>query len=445
VSALVGDACGHPSRLRRLPTPHPIFLLNYIIIIMAISKQGGAFGYLRKSIGSVTYSAPKLGISQERAQVARAKATEINNPNTVPQILQRMKLGNITRFFSAYENVINKGLMSHSFEKVKYGQPSRLYFNQQALKKEDAVYVPKGVDFFVPGEYMVSEGSLQSLPWRKELDAAPANILVTVGTALTAQNIAALAEYNVLAGMQITIQGAIYRNGRYFAACARVVVGLGNAWTFTSQEFAATLSQIVVGKEGSYFGAIGDLTVAGATVIISEGMDETKDKRSTETMLLVNGYQSLRSHDALQAAIDSYLTGTSVNALNSDWYLNQGNGQSFNGRVMDQWVQCLDEAGVEAIRDAYYIIGEQLNETQSGQLAYTVFTEDGTGEGAVYCLVAEGSRQIHKARREDDSADVKGVELAETMTTGDGYPAPINFVKMTAEIAAQGGFTLGAA
>ena len=231
---------------------------------------------------------------------------------------------------------------------------------------------------------------------------------------------------------------------RYFAACARVVVGLGNAWTFTSQEFAATLSQIVVGKEGSYFGAIGDLTVAGATVIISEGMDETKDKRSTETMLLVNGYQSLRSHDALQAAIDSYLTGTSVNALNSDWYLNQGNGQSFNGRVMDQWVECLDEAGVEAIRDAYFIIGEQLNETQSGQLAYTVFTEDGTGEGAAYCLVAEGSKQIHKARREDDSADVKGVEVATTMTDKDGYPAPINFVKMTAEIAAQGGFTLGA-
>lgn len=409
---------------------------------MAISKQGGAFGYLRKSIGSVTYSAPKLGISQERAQVARAKATEINNPNTVPQILQRMKLGNITRFFSAYENVINKGLMSHSFEKVKYGQPSRLYFNQMALKKEDAVYVPKGVDFFVPGEYMVSEGSLQSLPWRKELAAAPANVLFTVGTALTAENIAALAEYNVLAGMQITIQGAIYRNGRYFAACARVVVGLGNAWTFTSQEFAATLSQIVVGKEGSYFGAIGDVTVAGATVIISEGMDETKDKRSTETMLLVNGYQSLRSPEALQAAIDSYLNGTTVNSLNSDWYLNQGNGQAFNGRVIaTEHIGLLDPTGVTVLGDGFFIVGEQLSETQGGQLRYTIFTTDGTDAGTAYSIVRDNI--IGESKMDDGTTAITGAALAAAMLDA-GYPAPIAYGKMTAEVAAQGGFTLGA-
>lgn len=410
---------------------------------MAISKQGGAFGYLRKSIGSVSYSAPKLGISQERVQVARTKATEVNNPNTVPQILQRMKIANIARFFSAYENVVNKGLMSHSFEKVKYGNPSRLYFNQQNLMKEDAVFVPKGVDFYVPGEYLVSEGSLQSLPWRTALAADPTNILFTVGIALTAANVAALAEYNVVAGMQITVQAAIYRNGRYFPACARVVVGTGNTWTFTSQEFAAILSDVIVGKEGTFCGAIGDLTIAGITVIVSEGMDETKDKRSTETMLLVNGYESLRSPEALQAAIDSYLNGTNVNSLNSDWYLNQGSGQTFNGRVIaSEHIGLLDPTGVTVLGDGFFILGEQLSETQSGQLRYTIFTTDGTDAGTAYSIVRDNI--IGESKMDDGTTAITGADLASAMLDA-GYPAPIAFGKMTAEVAAQGGFTLGAA
>jgi hypothetical protein len=409
---------------------------------MAISKQGGAFGYLHKSIGSVTYSAPKLGISQDRVQVARTKATDVANPNTVPQILQRMKMANVTRFYSAYENVINKGLMSHSFEKVKYGTASRLYFNQQALKKEDAVYVPKGIDFFVPGEYMVSEGSLQSLPWRTPLAAGPTNILFTVGSALTAANVTALAEYNVVEGMQITVQTAVYRNGRYFPACARVIVGAGNTWTFTSSEFQAVLSDVIVGKEGTFPGAIGDVTIAGIAVIISEGMDESKDKRSTETMLLVNGYQSLRSPEALQAAIDSYLTGNTVNGLNSDWYLNQGNGQSYNGRVFatDQ-LTVLDEDGITVLGDGKFILGEHLSDTQSGQLRYVVFTADGTDATAAFRI--KSGNEIEEAKQDDETTALTGAELAGSLIEN-GYAQPITFVKMTAAIAAQGGFTLGA-
>ena len=395
---------------------------------MAISKVGGAFGYLRKSIGSVTYAAPKLGIKQERQQVARAKVTEVNNPNTVGQIMQRMKMGAAVRFFGAYENVVNKGVLSHSFEKIKYGQPSRLYFMKQALKNETAVYVPYGVDYFVPGEYLVSEGSLQSIGWRKELATAPTeNIILDPSAPMTAEQVAALAAYNIKENDQITIMTAVHKDGRYFPACARVIVGVGNAWAFTSGEFQSVLQAVKVDATGTYAGGNVDGTeVAALAVIISRGMQESSDARSTETMLFVNGYASLKSPEALQAAIDSYITATAYNSLNSEWYLNQGNGQAFNGRVI---AENLLLSGELAEENKECILALQQN---NGVITYTIFTADGTAAGKAFVTKELGSQEVVA----DDQ--FTGADVADALGV-----AAVSYAILTPAIAEQGGFILG--
>lgn len=409
---------------------------------MAVSRTGGAFGYLHKSLGGLVYSAPKLGIAQEKTQVVRTKADSVSNPNSVSQIMQRMKLGAATRFFSAYETFVNKGLMSHSFESVKYGNPSRLYFMQKALKEEAAVYIPKGIDFFVPGEYLVSEGTIQSLPWRTELTAAPAaaSLLFKVGTALSADAVAALSAFNVVAGDQITVMGAIFRNGRYFPCAARVIVGNGNVWNYSAAEWTNIMNQIQVATTGIFPGAaLGELVLAGVAVIISRGSNENNDARSTETFLLVNGYKSLKSPDALQRAINSYEENVSYNSLNSDWYLNQGSGQAYDGVVrLSDLI-----AGSVASGDEFqgeYLIGVQQSEQTNGQLVYTLFTSDGTSAGQPWAHV--GNKKLLPAKNDADAA-ISGADVAAVLTEM-GYGATIRFAVGTAAIAAQGGFTLGA-
>ena len=410
---------------------------------MAVSKTGGAFGYLHNSLGGLVYSAPKLGIAQEKTQVVRTKADTVSNPNTVAQIMQRMKLGAATRFYNAYENFVNKGLMSHSFESVKYGNPSRLYFMQQALKEEAAVYIPKGIDFFVPGEYLVSEGTIQSLPWRTELTTAPAadTLIFKVGTTLTAANVTALANYNVVAGDQVTVMGAVYRNGRYFPCAARVVVGVGNEWNYSAAEWTNVIDQVEVYQTGIIAGAtLGQLTLAGVAVIISRGMNENTDARSTEKFLLVNGYKSLKSPDALQMAIYSYEQNVTFNSLNSDWYLNQGTGQSYDGRV-----QASDLiAGTDSASKGFqgeFLIGVQQSEQTNGLLVYTLFTDDGTAAGRPY-LLSSGNVMIPAFN--DDDEPITGADVAAVMTEY-GYGDTIRYATASSEIAAQGGFTLGAA
>lgn len=421
--------------------PPPNQFLN-TFSIMAVSKTGGAFGYLHKKLGGMVYSAPKLGINQERVQVVRTQADTVSNPNTVSQIMQRMKLGAATRFFSAYENFVSKGLMSHSFESVKYGNPSRLYFLQKALKEEAAVYVPNGIDYFVPGEYLVSEGTIQSLPWRVELTAAPAaGKLFQVGTAITAANVQALSTYNIVEGDQITIMGAVHRNGRYFPAAARVIVRAGEVWNYSAAEWTNILNQVQVFDTGVFPGAsLGELTLAGLAVIISRGTNETNDARSTEFFLLVNGYKSLKSPEALQAAINSYLEGVSYNSLNSDWYLNQGRGQAFDGRV-----QLSDMLGIPSATggdiSAEIFIGVQQSETQGGLLVYTVFTSDGTAAGQAW--LHNGNNELVPATFDDGATPVTGSDVAAVMSEM-GYGSQIRYFAGTAAIAAQGGFTLGA-
>lgn len=395
---------------------------------MARSKIGGAFGMLRGSIGSVTYSTKKTS-SGKTEQIARQKAQSVTNPNTTAQILQRMKLGPAQRFYDAFENVVAKGIISHAFESVPYGTASRQHFISLAMKKEDAVYVPKGVDFFVPGEYQVSEGSLSPISYFNQLtaqEAAQNELLCNFNdVALTAEAVEAFVGEGYEQGMQLTLIGAkAIENGRYEPFATRILMLEGNK--------ADNAIDVQLYDHGAV--VVGDSTIAAIAIIVSKGSQESNDYRSTQTMKFVNGYESLKSLDALQAAIESYQEGYEVNSLNSNWYLNQDNGQAFNGRVelMQQHLQNDYEVSVQ---DNVFC-GIQV---EGSNIKVIVFTDDGTANGKIFTASSVNPRMLvnfgGQTQYEGETVLYKWF--------GKDVQAVVTYAKLTAGIAAQGGFILG--
>lgn len=331
---------------------------------MATSLTGGAFGFLRKSIGSITYRTSTSALDGKKRQVASLKPTSVKNPNTVAQILQRMKMAPAAKFFDALS-----GILDHSWEGVPYGAKSRLEFMRRAMKNDPAVYVPYGYNKLAPGEFDISAGSLQSLPWRNELgqNETQGTVILSSEEALTANDVTNLANYGVQEGDQITIVAMYKNSGEYVVETARIIIKVGN-------EFDHSLGHLV---EVSEFGikAAGNAAIC---VIVSRGSDAATAKRSNEKMLLLGEYRNLLSLEAMNAAIASYQTKTAYNSLNSDWYLNQGSGQAFNGQIVSGNIAVTPTGGQSTVVTA--AIAQQL---VNGQIQQKLFTVDGTEEGAL--------------------------------------------------------------
>lgn len=331
---------------------------------MATSLTGGAFGFLRKSIGSVTYRTSTAALDGKKRQVASLKPTSVKNPNTVAQIMQRMKMAPAAKFFDALS-----GILDHSWEGVPYGTKSRLEFMRRAMKNDPAVYVPYGYKSVAPGEYEVSAGSLPSLPWRNVVASEKEAGLILINSGeMTNEQVQALSVVGVNEGDQITfVSLAAEANGRYSTNTSRIIVGVGNGW---DNGLPASL-----GRKGTY---LEEDYIASFAFIVSRGKEAATAKRSNEKMLLVGEYKNLLSLEAMNAAIASYQTQTAYNSLNSDWYLNQGSSQPFNGRIVAGNIAVTPTGGQSTVVTA--AIAQQV---VNGQIQQKLFTVDGSEEGAL--------------------------------------------------------------
>ena len=137
----------------------------------------------------------------------------------------------------------------------------------------------------------------------------------------------------------------------------------------------------------------------------------------------------------MQAAIESYQEGYEVNSLNSNWYLNQDNGQAFNGRVelMQQHLQ--NDYEVSTQDDVFCGI-----QVEGSNIKVIVFTDDGTANGKIFTASSANPRMLvnfgGQTQYEGETVLYKWF--------GKDVQAVVTYAKLTAEIAAQGGFTLGA-
>ena len=348
---------------------------------MAQSNVGGVFGFLRKSVGSIVYSTSTASLSGIKKQVARSKPTSVRNPRTISQIVQRMKVGPAQLFYAAFEKAagsVENNPLSHSWQGVPYGPKSRTKFLQLAMTGDPKAYVPKGINFPVPGVYQVSQGSLPELP--KGLSGVTGNTILQMDEPMEAVNVQALANFGVEVGDQITLVALVdNRNGGYNAAFARIIVATGNSWQFLG-DVNNDLQDIALNNDGIQFSAS---KVACAAYILSRGTSSASAKRSTAFMTIAPDYQSLMSPEAYDAAVNSYIENVAYNSLNSDWYLNQGSTQAFNGQVYTQQLTLVQGEGVDEFTGTF-LLGRQI---EGSNMRNVIFTSDGTANGTAYALV----------------------------------------------------------
>lgn len=348
---------------------------------MAVSNTGGAFGFLRKSIAGVVYSVSTASIKGIKKQVARSKPTSVRNPKTISQIVQRMKVVPAQLFYQAFEKAagsVENNPLSHSFQGIAYGNKNKLRFMQLAMQGDPKAYVPKGINFPVPGVYQVSEGSLPNLP--SGISTEQATALFATGQDMTDAQVNALTAMGVQLGDQITMMALVEDSGIYTAVIGRVIVGVGNPWDWANEN--ETIEDVVVRANGFNLEDAPE-NLACLAFILSRGTSSSTAKRSTAFMTITPDYQSLMSPEAYDAAVDSYITGVAYNSLNSDWYLNQGTTQAFNGQVYSQELTLAAGTGVEEFTGTF-LLGRQV---QGSGIRNVIFTSDGTSAGTAYALI----------------------------------------------------------
>lgn len=348
---------------------------------MATSNTGGAFGFLRKSIGGVVYSVSTASIKGIKKQVARQKPTSVRNPKTISQIVQRMKVVPAQLFYQAFEKAagsVENNPLSHSFQGIAYGNKNKLRFMQLAMQGDPKAYVPKGINFVVPGVYQVSEGSLPNMP--SGIGTAQSGYDINVGAIMSSGVVATLQALGAEVGDQLTILALLAEtNGSYKAAFGRVIIGTGARWEFINDP-----DEVLLNMSFNTSGLIFDAPeVACAALVLSRGTSSATAKRSTAYMTIAPDYANLMSPEAYDAAVDSYITGVAYNSLNSDWYLNQGTTQAFNGQVYSQQLTLEAGEGVDEFTGTF-LLGRLV---QGSGIRNVIFTSDGTSAGTAYALI----------------------------------------------------------
>lgn len=358
---------------------------------MGKSKKGGVFGFLRGRVGSVSYSilSAERSKSGKKEQIVRALPDEVANPNTLGQILQRMKGKPASRFYAALETIL-----SNAFEGVTYGGASRRYFMKKAMEMVGGPYIPKGVDRFIPAEYLMSEGSLNSFPLLRS-QASDRVLHTNIDLVLADLNPQGVAKaLGVPVNTQISIVIVNNENGVFVPHYA----GFDERITIDDLPEAA-LVNTGVAPFGSFGIDVANLGIPSLTmnnwvaacVILSIQDASGAWLRSTQNMVLnTTMYNDLYSDSAMNAAIASYRDTSANNSIGSPWYLNLGLNQAFNGRITSG-----NPADVPIDLSSPWpgrvVIGEQTINAIEGGVEYmgirrSVFATDLTDNGLIVIL-----------------------------------------------------------
>lgn len=131
---------------------------------------------MAKNLGLLQNGSGKIGnVVLQRNNVQRVRKRQIKNPRTTSQQVSRMIAATATRTYSVLKSIVD-----HSFQGVEYGGKSMNFFLSNAMRdlRNRAAYVteaggeeipftfgfiPKHQAGCVPGEFLVSKGTLPSI------------------------------------------------------------------------------------------------------------------------------------------------------------------------------------------------------------------------------------------------------------------------------------------
>ena len=342
-----------------------------------------AFGTkARGSVGAVTYYVAN------GQQIAREKATEVKNPKSSAQAAQRMKMAPAQRIFEVLSGIVN-----HSWQGVKYGTASRQKFMSEAMKQNGGPYVVKGTTTFVPGTYLIADGSLPEIKGKfiRTVQLFKSNLLTPQFTSR--------AEFvnNIIAN------NPNFEVGDKLTFIAIIGVRTDRAFTSPlSSTFYPVIKQVILrqqledGETDDYdkldsdslsdeegYLAL-DLTVApfvtsytaeatAFAIIHSRGQNESNDMRSkTRFAITERVYNTFYTESAYKLALASY-QNTSNAPLGAEWYLNNFPAGTIGRVVTKKWTRTPQG-------DTYDVLALVITEAGANQ---TFILVDGAGRNPI--------------------------------------------------------------
>lgn len=391
--------------------PSPVVLITYYI--MARSKTGGAFGFMRGKVGSMSYSviSGKNTASGKTEQAIRPIPENVANPQTVGQTMQRMKLAPAQKFYKAFAQ-----LLSNAFQGIAYGDASRRYFMSKCMSIEGP-YIQRGVDRFIPAAYPFSEGSLPSVGINPFSGGASVITLAVTTDAAEVTNEVLAQALGIGLDYQITVAVVNNINGIFIPSFIpydqRLLISDLPANTLGKDaENHITINPAALGLDMS--------AMVACCVVISTQDASGAWLRSTQEMVISNELRnSLYNADALEAAIYSYQNGVNaVNAINSEWYYNLGMSQAWGGKLTSSEL-VVNQEGEPGT--AQVVIGlKQLD----GRITRTVFATSTEPEGLIICVGENGTTTYPAAT----VSEFQGFNVGYTVEIWkDSYAAQLGF------------------
>lgn len=348
-------------------------------IIRFTGRLGNTVGYLAKDGKGNSFDA------------SRVLAATVTNPQTIAQMDQRMKMAPVINFYRGL-----RGILDHSWQSVKYGEPSRLFFYSQTLRNLSTAgvpYIPKGDKQFVPWSFPISQGSIAA---QVEISGVTGGTSVRLpqfdGTDLQNATVGVFSEaattiFGIKTGQQLTFLFVFSKNGAFMPYYCRVTINpndntpMSNTGiVFTYENNQTSVTPYNVAGDDFY-----DENIVAAGVIVSELVGNTWERNTTSLVIA----DSLRATYNSQAAYDAMLASyrATNNSNESDWYLNGGG----------------DEGGSSTVAT----VREVTLETSSGNKTIAYYKVGGTKYAPYYEATLEQQPMVCGYRKDSDMAFTK--------------------------------------
>lgn len=254
--------------------------------------------------------------SNAQKQGVRERVYEVSNPKTRSQAMQRMKVRAAQNFYNTLAPILNRAMQG-----VKYGGMTRNEFMRYALSMNSSPAVAKGSSVAIPGNYLLSKGSL------------PAFSLKTFTQKLQF-NAPWAGEFNLMSGDSINQAdvNAICANGAIKDGDQITIIVVSSNYNFYFTSFLIAAGQEIPGLNSQEIHLVGNPTefsigfevdnpwIAGAVILSRK--NGSKYERSTAYLALdenSTAIQEAYSTQAINAALATYQKSVSVNGESTDW------------------------------------------------------------------------------------------------------------------------------
>lgn len=287
--------------------------------------QTGAVA-LRGKLGNIVgFNLPNAKVAGSMG--ARIYQSQVSNPKTEPQAIQRMKMTAAVNFYRALTNILN-----NAWQGQKYGTKSRYYFMKMAMSQSQGIpFIAKGDKHFYPGEFPVAQGSLPT----QGVTAIAGDLATTtlsVGDLVADVRISwgevsqAIINnsFGVNDGDKVTFIGVGVVNGEYSPMYSYFIINTQSD-QYVADVVSGSKMRIAFSNGALQLGFEQLDTEVAAAVIVSRYPQSSGGSwlRSSSTMFIAPTYrEQLMGTAAYEAALPSYMA--SASSMSSDWYLNRG-------------------------------------------------------------------------------------------------------------------------